>query len=71
VGNIPGNRRNPQQSRLVVFWPSVQQYREMVRAAAKASEELPATTFAVLAVTSAAVVTAGVVLVDRRIQARR
>ena len=71
VDNIGGILRVPEQSRLVVFWPSVQQYREMVPAAADASEELPVSTFAVLAIASAAVVTVGVVVIDRRIQARR
>jgi peptide/nickel transport system substrate-binding protein len=71
VDNIAGIQREPDVSRLVVFWPSAEQYRGMVPAAAAASEELPTGTFAALAIASAAVVTAGVVVIDRRIQARR
>jgi peptide/nickel transport system substrate-binding protein len=71
VDNVAGIQRDPDVSRLVVFWPSAEQYRGMVPAAAAASEELPVGTFAALAIASAAVVTAGVVVIDRRIQARR
>ncbi len=71
VDNVAGIQRDPDVSRLVVFWPSAEQYRGMVPAAAAASEELPAVTFAALALASAAVVAAGVVVIDRRIQARR
>jgi peptide/nickel transport system substrate-binding protein len=71
VDDVAGILRNPEESRLVVFWPSVEQYREMVPAAPAASEEIPATTFALLAIGTLVAVTAGVVVIDRRIQARR
>ena len=69
--DITGILRRPDEERLVVFWPSIEQYREMVRAAPAASEEIPGPTFAALAIGGAIVVTAGVVVIDRRIQARR
>jgi peptide/nickel transport system substrate-binding protein len=69
--DITGILRRPDEQRLVVFWPSIEQYREMVRAAPAASEEIPGPTFAALAIGGAIVVTAGVVVIDRRIQARR
>jgi ABC-type transport system substrate-binding protein len=69
--NVTGMLREPEQVRLVTFWPSVQQYREMVAGAPAASEELPTSTFAALAIGVAAVAAVGVVLVDRKVQARR
>jgi ABC-type transport system substrate-binding protein len=69
--NVTGLLQEPSDPRLVVFWPSVQQYRNVKPTPAPASEELPNRTFAALAITGAVVVGLGVVVIDRRIQARR
>jgi peptide/nickel transport system substrate-binding protein len=69
--NIDGILREPAQVRLVTFWPSVQQYRQIVPAAAPASEEIPATTFFTLALAVVGVIAIGVIVIDRRIQLRR
>ena len=69
--NVTGLLEEPSDPRLVVFWPSVQQYGNVHATPAPASEELPNRTFAALAITGAVVVGLGVVVIDRRIQARR
>jgi peptide/nickel transport system substrate-binding protein len=70
--HIAGILRRPEQPRLVTLWPSVEQYRGMHAAPPAASEELPAATFAALAFGLAAVIVAGVVVVDRwRVHSRR
>ena len=69
--NVTGLLQEPSDPRLVVFWPSVQQYGDVHATPAPAAEELPNRTFAALAITGAVVVGLGVVVIDRRIQARR
>jgi peptide/nickel transport system substrate-binding protein len=69
--NIDGMLRTPEQTRLVVFWPSVEQYRQMTKAAPAAAEELPATTYLGLAVGVGLVAVLVIFVLDRVIQARR
>jgi peptide/nickel transport system substrate-binding protein len=69
--NIDGMLREPQQTRLVVFWPSVEQYREMTKATPPPAEELPTMTYVGLAVAVAAVAALAMFALDRVIQARR
>jgi ABC-type transport system substrate-binding protein len=69
--NIDGMLRKPEQTRLVVFWPSVEQYREMAKAAPLASEELPAATYLGLAIGVGIVAAIVIVVLDRVVQARR
>jgi ABC-type transport system substrate-binding protein len=76
VDNITGIQRHPEDNRLVVFWPSVAQYRGMVKTPPAASEELPTSTFVLLAVAGLVATALAVVVVDRlvsrsRAQARR
>jgi ABC-type transport system substrate-binding protein len=69
--DITGIQRRPEDERLVVFWPSVGQYRQMVAAAPAASEEVPNSTFAVLVVAAAVVTGVAVFAADRVVTRRR
>jgi hypothetical protein len=68
---VTGLLSEPSDQRLVVFWPSVEQYEQVNVAHPPRDEEFPPRTFAALTVTGLALAALVVFLVDRRVQARR
>ena len=68
---VTGMLAEPADQRLVVFWPSIEQYRAIHAAPLRGAEELPGTTYAALALSGAAVIAVAVFVVDRIVHARR
>lgn len=68
--HVFGLLREPSDERLVALWPSALHYKDVVRAAPPAGEEVPTSLFVVLAIAVGVVATAGTVVVTRRVRSR-
>ena len=66
--HVFGLLREPSDERLVALWPSTLHYKEVVRAAPPAGEEVPTNLFVALAIAVGVVAAAGAVVVTRRVR---